>query len=116
MNLLVNDHIGLIFFIPGKQETLRVSGRAIIVRDLPVRERMAVGDKLPEFAIIVGVEQMFFHCAKSIIRSRLWKPECWPTLSGLTSLAETMVSAGKLRESVQEMQVIVDRDAADRLY
>lgn len=116
VNLVVNDQIGLIFFVPGKQETLRVSGRAIIVRDLPVREQMAVGDKLPEFAIIVEVQQMFFHCAKCIIRSNLWKPEFWPTLSGLPSLAETMVSAGKLRESVEEIQAIVDKDAATRLY
>lgn len=116
VNLVVNDQIGLIFFVPGKQETLRVSGRAIIVRDLEIREQMAVGDRLPEFAIIVEVNQMFFHCAKCIIRSNLWKPEFWPTLSGLPSLAETMVSAGKLRQSVEEMQAIVDNDAATRLY
>ena len=116
MNLVVNDQIGLIFFVPGKQETLRVSGRAIIVRDLAVRGPMAVGDRLPEFAIIVEVQQMFFHCAKCIIRSNLWKPASWPSLSGLPSLAETMVSAGKLRQSVEEMQAIVDNDAATRLY
>ena len=116
VNLVVNDQIGLIFFVPGKQETLRVRGRAIIVRDLEIREQMAVGDRLPEFAIIVEVNQMFFHCAKCIIRSNLWKPEFWPTLSGLPSLAETMVSAGKLRQSVEEMQAIVDNDAATRLY
>jgi PPOX class probable FMN-dependent enzyme len=116
LNLIVNDQIGLIFFVPGKQETLRVSGHAIIVRDLSIREQMAVGDKVPEFAIVAEVDQMFFPCAKCMIRSNLWKPEHWPTLSGLPSLAETMVSAGKLRESVQEMQAIVDKDAATRLY
>lgn len=116
MNLVVNDHIGLIFFVPGKQETLRVSGSAIIVRDLEIREQMAVGDRLPDFAIIVEVQQMFFHCAKCIIRSNLWKPETWPSLSGLPSLAETMISAGKLSQSLEEMQAIVDQDAATRLY
>lgn len=116
MNLVVNDQIGLIFLVPGKQETLRVSGRAIIVRDLEVREPMAVGGRLPEFAVIVEVRQMFFHCAKCIIRSKLWKPESWPELSGLPSLAQTMVSAGKLRQSVEEIQAMVDKDAATRLY
>ena len=116
VNLVVNDQIGLIFFVPGKQETLRVSGRAVIVRDSEIRGQMAVGDRLPEFAIIVEVNQMFFHCAKCIIRSNLWKPEFWPTLTGLPSLAQTMVSAGKLRQSVEEMQAIVDNDAATRLY
>lgn len=115
-NLVANPQIGLIFLIPGKQETLRVSGRALIVRDLPLRQSMEVSGKIPEFAIVVEVNQMFFHCAKCMIRSNLWKPECWPALSGLPTLAETMVSAGKLEHSVQEMQEIVDNDAANRLY
>lgn len=115
-NLVVNNQIGLIFLIPGKKETLRVSGRAIIVRDTTLREEMAVGGKLPELALVVEVEQMFFHCSKCMIRSNLWTPDQWPALSGLPSLAQTMVSAGNLRESVEEMQAIVDRDAATRLY
>ena len=115
-NLLSNDRIGLIFLVPGKQETLRISGRAIIVRDESVRGQMAVRGKLPEFAIVVGVEQMFFHCAKCIIRSGLWSREAWPDLSDLPSLAETMVSAGKLSKTLHEMQVIIDKDVETRLY
>ena len=115
-NLLANDRIGLIFFIPGKQETLRVSGRALIVRDEAVRAPLAVRGKLPEFAIVVTVEQMFFHCAKCVIRSKLWQPDAWPDLAGLPSLAETMVSAGKLDLSVVEMQAGIDHDAATRFY
>lgn len=115
-NLIANDHIGLIFLIPGKQETLRVSGRAIVVRDLYIREQLAVNGKLPEFAIIVAVEQMFFHCAKCIIRSGLWTPESWPAVAGLASLAETLVSAGKPAESVEQLQEQIDNDAATNLY
>jgi PPOX class probable FMN-dependent enzyme len=115
-NLLVNDHIGLIFLISGKEETLRVSGRAIIVRDQLLRERMAVREKLPDFAIVVAIDQMFFHCAKCIIRSSLWNQDAWPNLSGLPSLAETMVSAGKLDRSVAEQQALIDEDADTRLY
>jgi PPOX class probable FMN-dependent enzyme len=115
-NLLANDQIGLIFLIPGKQETLRLSGRAIIVRDQSLRERMAVREKLPDFAIVVSVERMYFHCAKCIIRSNLWKQEAWPNLAGLPSLAEAMVSAGKLERSLAEQQAIIDKDAETRLY
>ena len=116
LNLLTNDRIGVIFLIPRKQETLRVGGRAIIVRDQWLRERMAVREKLPDFAIVVAVDQMFFHCAKCIIRSNLWKHEAWPDLSGLPSLAETMVSAARLERSVAEQQAIIDKDAETRLY
>lgn len=115
-NLLANDRIGLIFLIPGKQETLRIGGRAIIVRDLALRESMAVGERLPDFAIVVAVDQMFFHCAKCVIRSKLWKPESWLDPTGLPSLAETMVSAGNQNRSVSEVQAIVDKDAETRLY
>jgi len=115
-NLIANEQIGLIFLIPGKQETLRVSGRAIIVRDAAIREQLAVKGKLPDFAIIVAVEQMFFHCAKCIIRSGLWSPDAWPALTGLASLAETLVSAGKPAETVEQLQVEIDNDAAKNLY
>jgi uncharacterized protein len=115
-NLLSNDQIGLIFLIPGKQETLRVSGRAIIVRDKTVREQLAVKDKVPEFAIIVSVEQVFFHCAKCMIRSGLWAPEMWPAASGLATLAETLVSAARPAESVEQLQARIEEDAATNLY
>jgi uncharacterized protein len=115
-NLIANDRIGLIFLIPGKQETLRVSGRAIIVKDIAIREQLKVKEKVPELAIIVAVEQMYFHCAKCMIRSGLWAPESWPAASGLASLAETLVSAAKPDESVQQLQARIDEDAAKNLY
>lgn len=115
-NLIANDHIGLIFLIPGKHETLRVSGRAIIVRDIAIRDQLAVNGKAPDFAIIVAVEQMYFHCAKCSIRANLWTPESWPTVAGLATLAETLVSAGKPTESVEQLQAQIDHDAATNLY
>ena len=115
-NLLSNDQIGILFLIPGKQETLRVSGHAIIVRDAPLRESMAVNGRVPDFATVVEVEQVFFHCAKCIIRSKLWTPTAWPELAGLPTLAETTVLAGKLSLSVAEVEKRVAHDAQTRLY
>jgi uncharacterized protein len=115
-NLLENDHVGLLFMVPGKQETLRVSGRAIIVRDACLRDTMAVGGKAPDFAIVVSVDQVFFQCAKCMVRSSLWQPEGWPPLEGLPSQAETIVSAAKLDISVAQMQAIIDDDREKRLY
>lgn len=115
-NLLENDHLGLLFFVPGKQETLRVSGRAIVVRDAELRAMMAIGGKAPDFAIVVAVEQAFFQCAKCIIRSNLWNSDAWPSLAGLPSQAETIVAAAKLDISVNEMQAIIDEDREKRLY
>ena len=72
-NVLRNPHVGLIFLVPGRGETLRVFGRALIVRDEELRRSVAGGDHtLPEVALVVRVQRAFFHCGKCITRSRLW--------------------------------------------
>lgn len=115
-NVLKNPGVGLIFLIPGKRETLRVSADALIARDPDLRATMAVNGKLPDFALAVRVREAFFHCAKCIVRSNLWSADKWPNLDGLPRLAQTMVDAGRLHESVPEMQAIIDDDERGRLY
>lgn len=115
-NLLVNPHVGLIFLVPGKQETLRVSGRAFVVRDAWIREGLAVKGNVPHFAIVVQVEEAFFHCAKCMVRSKLWDPGAWPSTEGLPSLAQTSVAHARLSQSVQEVQDLIDRSMRERLY
>lgn len=115
-NLLQNPHVGMLFLIPGKSETLRIGGTAIIVRDQWLRDEMAIAGKPPDFAVVVHVEKVFFHCSKCVIRSKLWDGAHWPELAGLPSLAQTMVDAGKLEETVEEMHALIEKDARDRLY
>jgi PPOX class probable FMN-dependent enzyme len=115
-NILQNPKIGLIFLVPGKSETLRVSGTASIVRDKALQDSMAIKNRSPELVIVVNVEEAFFHCSKCVIRSKLWQEEHWPSLDGLPRLAETMVDAGKLELSESEMHEIVERDERENLY
>jgi hypothetical protein len=77
---------------------------------------MAIKGKSPDFAVVVNIEEAFFHCTKCIIRSQLWQSDDWPDLDDLPSLAEAMVDAGKLELSVAEMQTIIDNDEKERLY
>jgi PPOX class probable FMN-dependent enzyme len=84
-NIVENDHVGLIFFIPGREDTLRVNGRARIVRDDGVLESLAVAGKRPVTALLVEVEQVFLHCARAFKRAGLWQPERWPDASGVAS-------------------------------
>jgi PPOX class probable FMN-dependent enzyme len=115
-NIIQNNKVGLIFLIPGKKETLRVSGTAIIVRDKNLRDSLSVKGRSPKIAIVVKVEEAFFHCSKCMIRSKLWEHDDWPDLSGLPRLAETMVNAGNLEISEKEMHEIVKQDERDELY
>jgi uncharacterized protein len=86
-NLLENAHVGLIFLIPGLEETLRVNGRGWIVRDAALLARCAVQGKVPNLGIGVEVEEAFLHCAKAFKRSGMWEPARWPALDGLASPA-----------------------------
>jgi uncharacterized protein len=85
-NVVENPHVGLIFFIPGREDTLRVNGRARIVRDEALLDRLAVAGKRPVTALLVEVEQCFMHCARAFKRAGLWEPERWPDGSGVRSM------------------------------
>lgn len=76
-NVLQNPYVGLNFFIPGRGDTLRVNGRARLVSDAPFFDEMVVKGHRPILALVVEVEEVFFHCAKAFLRSGLWKPETW---------------------------------------
>lgn len=71
-NLLVNDGVGLLFLIPGVCETLRVNGRARVVTDDDLLAPTAVRGRLPTAGILVAVEEVYLHCAKALVRSKLW--------------------------------------------
>ena len=89
-NILANPHVGLIFLLPGKDETLRINGRAWITRDEDLLATMEVNGKRPLAAIGVEVEELFFHCAKAFRRSKLWTPSTWPDPSFQPSLARVL--------------------------
>lgn len=114
-NILQNPRVGLLFLVPGKAETLRVSGSARIVRDTWLRERMSIDGRVPGLALVVTVEEAFVHCSKCMIRSRMWQSETWNP-DGLATLAEAMVVHGRLDITVSEMQAISDNNLRTQLY
>jgi len=87
-NILANPHVGLLFLVPGRGETLRVNGRAWITRDPDLLATLAVDAKTPRLAIGVEVEEAFIHCAKAFRRSGLWEPARWADLSDLPPTAK----------------------------
>ena len=76
-NVLANPHVGLIFMVPGTDETLRVNGSAELSVDPAILSRLSSSGSPAQLAIRVNVRECFFHCAKALIRSQLWKPESW---------------------------------------
>jgi hypothetical protein len=115
-NVLENAHVGLIFLIPGREETLRVNGRAWIVRDQDLLERMAVGGKRPHFAIGVEVEECFQHCAKAFKRGKLWQPAEWPDLSAVPSPAQVFLDHAQSDMSLAQMERRLQEGYRTQLY
>jgi PPOX class probable FMN-dependent enzyme len=101
-NLLENPGIGLLFLLPRSEETLRVNGRAQIVRDPELLASFAVQGKTPQLAIVVEVRESFLHCAKCVKRSGLWETSKWPDVSGLASPAQMFLDHAKPRDMTVE--------------
>jgi len=115
-NILRNGGVGLLFLIPGMQETLRVNGRGRLVQDAPWFENMIVQGKRPILAILVDVEEVYFHCAKAFRRSRLWESETWPDRSTLPTYGQILKDQVNLEKSAAEINCDLEDAYAKTLY
>ncbi len=115
-NLLTNPEVGIIFLIPGFPYILRVSGKGKVVRDKSLQEMFVIKGKEPDLITAVTVEEAFVHCAKSIARSNIWKPENWLLFEDIPSYSVSTVAHAALTESVEEMQNMIDDDFNNRMY
>jgi hypothetical protein len=114
-NLVVNPKIGMLFFVPGHQHSLRINGEARIVTDTALRERFAVNGKPARAVVEVTARQVFFHCGKSLIRAKLWNPEHWPSRDGLLSLGRAI--ADQVPEiDGDKAEAFVAESIRERLY
>jgi uncharacterized protein len=114
-NLLARPGVGLIFFVPGINETLRVNGRASITTDPAVLEPLVVNGKAPRSGILVSAEEIYFHCGKALIRSDLWNPEKHLRRSEFPSLGRILADQiGGM--SVEEAERMTAESYRTRLY
>jgi len=114
-NILTNSHVGLIFLVPGRRETLRINGRARLVADAPFFDDMIVKGHRPVMALVVEIEQIFFHCMKAFMRSRLWEPGSWNP-DALPVHAQLAKSLERSDETVEELEEYYGPAYAKRLY
>ena len=77
LNVLQRPHVGTLFLIPGRGDTLRINGSARILADADYFDAMVVQGKRPILALEIDVEEVFFHCAKAFLRSDTWNPSTW---------------------------------------
>ena len=113
-NVIENPHVGLIFMIPGRDDTLRVNGRAWIVEDEPLLDQMVMKGKRPPFAIGVEVEEAFMHCARSFMRSALWEAATQPPPSSVPSMSRMLWDQLPQRPAFDSAEEY-ERDSRQRL-
>jgi PPOX class probable FMN-dependent enzyme len=103
LNVLANPHAGIISLVPGRNETLRINGRARLLRDAPFFDDLAVRGQRPILALLLDIEQIFFHCQKSFLRSRLWQPDSWQA-DALPSHAALVKRVQETAETLEELE------------
>lgn len=116
MNVLENPNVGLMFVVPQRREVVRVSGTAQVVMDEDLRAMMEVNGHLPDLALVVHVKEAFFHCGKSMIRSRMWNPDMWESIDGLPSYAQALKDHGNLPDPTEKLEKMMAANETDRLY
>jgi PPOX class probable FMN-dependent enzyme len=114
LNVLSNPHVGLLFLVPGRFDTLRVNGRARLIREAPFFDELVVRGHRPSLALQVEVEEVFFHCPKASKRSSVWQPETWPDPGSLPSTAELARDLADISETLEELEHYYSPEQYDR--
>jgi uncharacterized protein len=115
-NLLTSPGVGLIFFVPGLRETLRINGKASITTDPALLEPCTVQGKVPRSGILVTAEEVYFHCGKALIRSDLWNPEKMLKHSDFPSLGRIIAEQIGDGRPIEESERYTAESYRTRLY
>ena len=107
LNVLEQPHVGTLFLIPGRGDTLRINGTARILADADYFDALTVGNKRPILALEIDVEEVFFHCAKAFLRSEAWDPSKWnptavPSVAQLAQAVKKDISLAELEKYYAE--------------
>ena len=118
-NIVHRPEVGLLFFIPGFTETLRVNGRAKLSKAPDLLARFEVDGRLPRLVVIVTVDEAFLQCSKALIRSKLWEEEAKvdrKTLPTLGRMIADVVDAKASADTVKSYDALIDRNIKEELY
>ena len=114
-NLVANPKVGLLFLVPGHPHSLRVNGTGRLLTDEELCKRLSMQGKAARAVLEVTATEVFFHCGKSLIRSRIWEPEKWPDRTGLASLGSILADQIDTIDTVT-VETMLAESIAKRLY
>lgn len=115
-NIAENPEVGMIFFLPGVSETLRINGQARLTDDPALLGDMAMKGSAPVIGVLVDIEHVYFHCAKAIIRSKLWDPETAIDRSEFPSYGQISRDQREPELTVEEAEAKMEENYRTELY
>ena len=115
-NILENPHVGLVFLIPGRGDTLRINGRARLVSEAPFFDEMVVKGHRPLLAVVVEIDEVFHHCQKAFLRSGLWDPGTWDPSGAVPRRAVIAHELEVPDTSVEELDAYYGPAYAEGIY
>lgn len=114
-NVIDNPQVGLIFVVPGRGDTLRINGSAQLLHDAPFFDELIVNGHRPRLALLVQVQEIFFHCSKAFMRSSLWDPTSW-TPDAVPSRSRIAHALERPDRTLAELEHYYGPSYADKLY
>jgi PPOX class probable FMN-dependent enzyme len=115
-NILENPHVGLLFVIPGRGDTLRINGRARLVSEADFFDALEVKGHRPRVALVVEIEAVFHHCAKAFMRSQLWEPDTWDPEAVVARRAVLAQQLERPESTIAELDEYYGPAYAEKLY
>jgi len=115
-SILAGSKIGMIFFLPGVEETLRIQGRPAILSNASLLKEMAVNGKTPKLAIRVEITEVFFHCAKALKRSKLWHPDTPIERTDFPSYGRIVRDQRRPDDAVGDVEDMIEKNYREELY
>ena len=118
-NIINNPNIGVLSLVSGFSECLRINGSASITADIGFLERFIYQEKILKSVVVISINEIYFHCAKSITRSKLWKAEFQVNRSVMPSLGKILmaqIDPSKSEEEVKKVEEIIEERVKNTLY
>lgn len=115
-NVLENPRLGMLCVVPTRKEVVRINGSAEIVQDDALRDMTVVNGHRPDLVLLLRVEEAFFHCGKSMIRSRMWQPDHWGPVDALPTYAQALKDHGAMEMPLEDIEARMAYNETGRLY
>jgi PPOX class probable FMN-dependent enzyme len=115
-NIIEQPAVGLLFFVPGFEDVLRVNGNAQITTDTELMNRFLVGGKPPLAVLVIDVKQAYLHCTKAIKRAGLWNAAAQVDRATYPTAGQVLRDHLALEEETAAIDKYLERDARERLY